>query len=61
MHPLQFYLKRHGVGHGEEDLQGERRLVRPVAPQPVRASGHAESAEEVADGSCGGGEVKRTG
>lgn len=61
MHPSHFYLKRHGVGHGEEDLQRERRLVRPVAPQPVRASGHAESAEEVADGSCGGGEVKRTG
>lgn len=54
MHPSHIHLKRHGVGDGEEDPQGERSLVRPVTPQPVRAGGHAKSAEEVAHGGCGG-------
>lgn len=32
MHLSHFYLKRHGVGEGEEHPQGEGSLVRPVAP-----------------------------
>lgn len=51
LHVCVFYLKCHGVAKSEEDSQGKRSLIGPVAPQSVGTSSHTKSTYHVAHGS----------